>query len=77
MKITEISFRYKKGLPEYSSVEAGIVAQVGDEEDVELVFGEARELVIRQATLDAEWINEKDKKAARNRAIQRNIERKR
>lgn len=59
MKIKTITFALKKGLPNYSSVSAGMEVEVMEGENLSKVWDEIKQEVIKQCNEDAGWINDK------------------
>lgn len=80
MKIKEITYAIKRGLPNYSSVNAGITIEISGDEDVEEVFARAREICEQEAVVRGEKVLDEAERLAkgeaRNKAIKRNIENK-
>lgn len=59
MEIKEITFALKRGLPNYSSVSAGITATVREGEDTGKAWDELKREVIKQCNTDEDWMNTK------------------
>lgn len=59
MKITEVQFSLKKGLPNFSSVMASITVSVDEKDNVDQAWDMAKNEVMRQCNEDASWLNSK------------------
>ena len=59
MKIKDITYTLKKGLPNYSSVSAGMTIEVTENDNLDEVWDKAKKEVERQCNEDQSWLNEK------------------
>jgi len=59
MKIKEITYSLKKGLPNYSSVSAGMTVEVMEGENLQTVWDKLKSEVNAQCNEDPSWINVK------------------
>jgi hypothetical protein len=57
MKITEIRYGLTKGLPNFCSVKAEMVAQVDEDEDLDKAFDKLKKEVESQCNQDPSWLN--------------------
>lgn len=57
MKVKELTFALKKGLPNFSSVMASVTMSVEEKDSVDVVWERAKQEVRRQCNEDASWIN--------------------
>lgn len=57
MKIKQIEFGLTKGLPNFSSIKASMVADVDENEDLDTAFDRLKQEVERQCNLDPSWID--------------------
>jgi hypothetical protein len=76
MKLKELTFMYKKGLPQFSSVSTSVTYEIEEGEDTKKVWDKARQECLKEANLDASWLDEdeetKAKKIASMEARKRN-----
>ncbi len=56
---------YKKGLPQFSSVSTSVTYAIEDGEDTEKVWDKARQMTIKEANIDASWIDEDEETKAK------------
>lgn len=60
MKIKEISFAYKKGLPSYSSASTNVIATIEPGDDLDEVWDNIKQEAQNNCNLDPKWIDKKD-----------------
>jgi len=70
MQTKDITFTLKKGLPNFSSVSAGLTITLEEGETPQDAFGEARRIVISECNVDESWLREDDKEKEQKRATQ-------
>lgn len=56
MKIKEITYAIKRGLPHYSSVSAGVTVEVAEGEDIDKAWDLAKQQALNNADEDPSWI---------------------
>lgn len=61
MRIKEITFAVKKGLPEYSSVMSSITLTVSPKDKLDDVWDKAKQETLNNLNLDPSWINKDEK----------------
>ena len=63
MKIKELTYTLKKGLPGYSSVSAGMSVTVDEDEDLAKAWDFLKKEVNSQCNEDPSWLEKEAKKA--------------